>query len=351
MEKKPHQYFLYFAGSDGLTEQIGLATSPDQRQWHVSPQPVIPVGQAGAWDNWQTSNPCVLLEEGRFRMWYQGVDARKIYRIGYATSEDGHTWHKQPDVCFERPGIGQREHIPRREGYHQPLVLRHDGRYWMYFLDYRDRLGYIRVAHSPDGLAWEVHPDDCLAPDQAWEQHGLHYPWVIHDGERFVMWYTSTSPKTRWYLNRAVSEDGLRWERDPATPIIDLAYTRRHSRFNTLLPRRWLRLLPHAHHPNSPKRTGGHPLWLNLHDRWLYPLRNQRYLSFNNSSVVQRGPRDYLMYFQALTEGGELRIGAAQSNDGITWHVQDLNMLRAAIEGEGIAWCDAFAGDPHLVSV
>jgi predicted GH43/DUF377 family glycosyl hydrolase len=355
------RYFLYFAGYDGATEQVGVAVSRDQVTWQVSPQPIIPVGASGAWDSWQTSNPCVLFDEGRFRMWYQGVDADGRYRIGYAESQDGTVFHKKPDVMFERPGIGNLTTIPRREGYHQPLVLRESERYRMYFLDHRDGLGYVRVAESSDGLAWVVLDGDCIAPEKSWESKGLHYPWVIHDGNQYVMWYTSEAERTRWSLNRAISEDGITWQRSPQDrPVIAMDLPRSVSRANWLVPRKLLRLFPAYTHPQAraigPKGSslpGGisGKVLATIHDRIIYPLRRKRYLSFNNSSVVRMDDGSLLMYYQALTENIDLAIGSLTSRDGIRWQVKAVDVLRDTIVRENITWTLVFDADPHLLVV
>jgi predicted GH43/DUF377 family glycosyl hydrolase len=351
-------YYLYFAGYDGLTEQVGVARSTDQQHWEVTPQPAIPIGNAGDWDCIQTSNPCVLREGGRFRMWYQGVDERRCYRIGYAESQDGWQWHKVPGVLFERPGLADLEQVPRREGYHQPLVFREGERYRMYFLDHRKGLGYIRTAESADGLTWEVWPEDCLAPERPWEDKGLHYPWVIQEAAGYTLWYTSRSQQHgHWALNRAVSSDGRHWQRQPDAPIISVSQTRPHSRYPWLLPRKLLRFYPHYLHPHTRNRaraiqlpTGPLGRWLvAFHDQVIYPLRAERYVSFNNSSVVPQADGGYLMYFQAVTENTDLAIGSATSRDGITWGDFRMNLLRPTIVAQEIAWCSVFDADPHLL--
>jgi predicted GH43/DUF377 family glycosyl hydrolase len=355
---RPH-YYLYFAGFDGKTEQIGVATSNDLYQWQVSTQPIIPVGKPGEWDSSQTSNPCVLYENQCFRMWYQGVDDDGRYRLGYAESSDGLIWQKQPEVIFERPGIGESHKVPKREGYHQPLVLSLDDSYRMYFLDHRQGLGYIRLAESKDGLGWEVHPDDCLAPEKPWEVRGLHYPWVIRETNHYVMWYTSEADHTRWYLNRAISEDGINWQRDPVDrPVIDIRLPRTVSRGHYWLPRKLLRYFPNYLHPafraSGRKRVrlpqgiwGRGMIW--LHDRIIYPLRAKRYISFNNSSIHRQPDGSYLMFFQAFTENSDLAIGTATSPDGIGWQAQHMDILRKPIQERSIEWCSVFDGDPHLL--
>lgn len=354
------QYYLYFAGFDGKREQVGVARSPDQINWEISPQPVIPVGEAGAWDERQTSNPCVIYDAdaARFRMWYQGVDGGGRYRIGYAESADGWTWEKSPDQWFARAGLADLNPVPRREGFHQPLVFRDGAGYKLYFLDHRAGLGYVRVATSEDGLDWQIHPEDCLAPSRPWESLGLHYPWVNHEEGRYVMWYTSEAEKTRWYLNRAVSADGYQWQRDPDYPVIDIQLPRKVSRFHYFIPRKLLRLYPNYLHPEFrqhysqraqlPKGLLGKPL-LTLHDVLVYKLRAKRYTNFNNSSVVKQADGAYLMYFQARTENGDLSIGSARSRDGVEWEDVKVDLLRETILKQKIGWCLVFDADPHLL--
>src|SRR5690606_6610239 len=129
------------------------------------------------------------------------------------------------------PGLALLNPVPHREGYHQPLVLHTGEKYLMYFNDHRQGLGYIRVAESEDGFTWEIKHGDCLKPDKPWERRGLHYPWVIQDGNHFVMWYTSENHKLHWFLSRAVSEDGIHWQREPADrPVISFETTRPASK-------------------------------------------------------------------------------------------------------------------------
>jgi predicted GH43/DUF377 family glycosyl hydrolase len=349
------EYFLYFAGFDGRVEQVGVARSNDQQHWEITPHPAIPTGEG--WDAAQTSNPCVILENGVYRMWYQGVDSDGRYRIGYAESADGWDWQKKPEVMFERPGLAEQTDIPWREGYHQPLVVQEANRYLMYFVDYHNKIGSIRVAESADGLVWNIAPEKCLSPERDWETRGLHYPWVLHDGQQYVMWYTSANEK-RWYLSRAVSSDGFSWQREPEKPVISFETTRPASKGHLWMPRRLLDFFPNYRHPSIREAKGWtkptspvKKILLNFYDEVIFPFRSKRYVSFNNSSVVRQADGGYLMYFQSRDENAVLSIGTAVSSDGIHWRATGTNILRPTIEREQIAWCSLFDADPHLLVV
>ena len=353
------RYYLFIAGYNGKTEQVGVAISDDGQHWEISPEPIIPVGKPGSWDAVQTSNPSVLFENGRFRMWYQGVDERNCYRIGYAESDNGWTWQKKPDVMFQRPGLDTIENVPRREGYHQPLVLHDHDRYLMYFSDHCGEPGHIRIAESKDGCTWDVLPDDCLAPLKRWESNGLHYPWVMRENTGFVMWYTSEDYRHHWFLNRAVSEDGIHWRRDPNShPVIGLETTRRFSAGNYWMPRHLLKFFPNYRHPqvraaypDKFKMPEGFPgkMMISLYDRVIFPFRARRFMSFNNSSVVKMPDESYLMYFQSRDENGTLSIGRCTSTDGIRWDNAETDILHAQIQNTGYEWCSVFDADPHLL--
>ena len=57
------------------TSRIGMARSRDGvTAWERHPQnPIIDVGPAGAWDSHSCYKPCPLLEDGRWRIWYNAA--------------------------------------------------------------------------------------------------------------------------------------------------------------------------------------------------------------------------------------------------------------------------------------
>lgn len=99
------RYHMWYAGNGGSisSNQIGVAFSDDGINWRrypddESPQPVLPIGPPGAWDEGETVSPAIIQDGGTLHMWYQGSNADKsITGIGHATSTDGGiTWVKDP---------------------------------------------------------------------------------------------------------------------------------------------------------------------------------------------------------------------------------------------------------------
>lgn len=138
------------------------------------------------------SNPCVLADGDRLRMWYltglgweqRGEAYSASYQVAYAESIDGISWNPS-----ERPAVpieGNEFAIAR------PSVLRTRDGWRMWFChrgrDYDYRLG---AAVSEDGLSWRRDPGSSqLEPGvHDWASGMIAYPHVFeHDGKLFMLY-------------------------------------------------------------------------------------------------------------------------------------------------------------------
>jgi predicted GH43/DUF377 family glycosyl hydrolase len=86
---------------------MGHAFSPDGIHWtKSSPNPVLDLGPSGSWDDSHVEDPSVIKDGDLYKMWYAGYDGI-IYRIGYATSNDGISWEKNSSgSCSNTTGDG-----------------------------------------------------------------------------------------------------------------------------------------------------------------------------------------------------------------------------------------------------
>ena len=102
------EYHMWYAGNGGgfAGNQIGYAYSDDGVEWTRYtkpgtdiPEPVLPVGGPGAWDEGETVSPSVIRDGDRLYMYYQGSNIdQTVTGIGRAWSDDGgKTWTKDPD--------------------------------------------------------------------------------------------------------------------------------------------------------------------------------------------------------------------------------------------------------------
>jgi len=78
---------FYTDAATGEQDRIGLAEGSAPSQFHKTAEVLSP-GAAGSWDAEKVGRPSVLLENGEYRMWYDGT-ANGQRHVGLATSSDG----------------------------------------------------------------------------------------------------------------------------------------------------------------------------------------------------------------------------------------------------------------------
>lgn len=187
--------YLYYSGwALGRTVPfvlaVGLATSEDGGRTfeRVSDGPII--GRTRD-EPFLAGAPWVLIENGRWRMWYTSgarweltqEGPRHYYRIAYAESSDGIDWHPTGRICIDFKD--QEEYALAR-----PCVVRDADGYRMWFScrgsDYR--IGY---AESDDGLVWSRNDGyGGLGPTgDGWESQAVGYGFVFdHEGTRWMLY-------------------------------------------------------------------------------------------------------------------------------------------------------------------
>ena len=169
---------------------IGLAVSDDNGRTfrRVSRAPVLERTDA---EPFLTASPCVLVEEGLWRMWYVTGTAwemangqpRHRYHIRYAESSDGVQWRRQGRPCIDYATAAE-------YAFGRPCVRREDGQYRMWYSSRGDRY-VIGYAESPDGISWTRYDDHRgLAPArEGWDSEMTAYPWVFDWRSRQYMLY------------------------------------------------------------------------------------------------------------------------------------------------------------------
>ena len=180
--------FFHYWYQAGEPPRIGLARSPDGRQWSKEPAPVLGLGPRGSWDERGVADPCVIEAGDRLYMFYLGQDRARRQRLGVAVSDDGVRWRKLrsnpvlepgPPGAFDETGLGE------------PAVWSSHGRYWMLYTA-RDRREVRRLglAVSADGVAWErVSPHAFLSGEQDWNAAVVCDPTVEENGAEVRMWF------------------------------------------------------------------------------------------------------------------------------------------------------------------
>jgi hypothetical protein len=196
------QYQYYSGWTQGKTVPfyfyVGLAISSDNGEtFHkVSAAPIL---ERNAVDPYLTASPCVLIEDGVWRMWYvscsrwvmEAGKPKHYYHIRYAQSDDGITWARNGCVCIDYAS-------PNEYAIARPVVLKEDDLYKMWFTHRGAayRLGY---AESTDGLDWERKDDEVGidVSDAGWDSQMIAYAHVFdHNGRRYMLYNGNSSGET-----------------------------------------------------------------------------------------------------------------------------------------------------------
>jgi hypothetical protein len=186
---------LYYIGWNlGVTvpfrNSIGLAESRDGGEsfTRVSVGPLL---DRGIHDPCFAANPCLLIEEDRWRMWYLSCVAWEPgpegplhrYHIKYAESADGIDWFRRGLVCIDFKG-------PDEVALARPCVLKDPDCYRMWYSRRGPsyRLGY---AESTDGLSWQRLDEQAGLDVSAsgWDSEMIAYAFVFDaEGQRFMLY-------------------------------------------------------------------------------------------------------------------------------------------------------------------
>ena len=91
-----NKYVMYYMGTSGGNEFIGLAYSDNGTHWkRWVVNPILSPGAVADWDNTSVGYCTVMNISSSWHMWYGGGPGTN-HGIGYATSPDGVNWTKHP---------------------------------------------------------------------------------------------------------------------------------------------------------------------------------------------------------------------------------------------------------------
>ena len=183
---------------------IGLAISEDGGKTfrRYSKAPIMDRNEV---DPYNIGGPCVLIEDGVWRMWYwSAIDFRiedrgpmYYYHIKYAESEDGIHWVREGIVCIDFKYLGETR-IAR------PCVIYEEGIYKMWYSYAIGHGGYrIGYAESEDGIHWVRKDEDAGidVSDSGWDSEMVCYPFVFeHKSKKYMLYNGNGYGKTGFGL-------------------------------------------------------------------------------------------------------------------------------------------------------
>lgn len=215
---------IFFASLDeNKFGRIGFIDVSADDPSHIldhSPEPVLDLGPLGLFDDSGVNPSCMLRVDDALYLYYIGWQRtqRVPYMLyaGLAISRDNGTTFSRyaptpildrtPDEPFLRSAT---------------TILQEDSRYRAWYVS---GTGWttvrgasyptyvIRYADSADGVHWSARTEPCIGPHTG-DEFGFGRPWVVHDADRYRMWYSIRSRTAPYCIGYAESLDGYMWER------------------------------------------------------------------------------------------------------------------------------------------
>ena len=169
------------------------------------PQPILPRGSS--WDYRQVYDPCIIETDTELIMFYSGMDASGVEKIGRATSNKEYppvNWMKYSgNPIFSSSGSGFDSWSTRLGS----VIRLSSGIYSMYYTG--NNGAGIGLATSSDGITFTRSPSNpILSPTSS--ETAVYNPDVIKDGDTYYMYYTySTAGVVQPGIKVATSNDGV----------------------------------------------------------------------------------------------------------------------------------------------
>jgi predicted GH43/DUF377 family glycosyl hydrolase len=193
----------------GLFPLLSAASGPGETAagWHKYAHNPVLGGKLGT-----CFDVAVLRDSGKYRMWFSW---RPKAAIGLVESKDGVHWREPVVVLGPNKASGWEDDVNR------PVVLKHGGRYHLWYTGQAKGRSHIGYATSADGTTWKRRARPVLGPDRPWEKVAVMCPHVLWDEQRkkYRLWYSGGEQYEPNAIGYAVSRDGRRWTKHAHNPV------------------------------------------------------------------------------------------------------------------------------------
>lgn len=190
------RYYMWYTGqykpgqADG-TSHIFCAVSDDGVHFERAAETPV-LSPEAEWEKSAVMSPHVLFDEASqlYKMWYSAGEQYEPNAIGYAVSDDGLQWQKQPENPVFTAGEAGAWDSYKVAGCQ---VIRTGDIYTMLYIGYpNDHDAKIGMAYSRDGVTgWErAGEGPIITPDAgAWDSEACYKPYAVFDGRKWRLYY------------------------------------------------------------------------------------------------------------------------------------------------------------------
>ncbi len=217
--------------------------------------------------------------------------------VSVSTTQPAANWVKHPTPVLDVGPAGAADSV----GVHVPKVTfdTYTSTYRMYYSMYNGVNNQIGLATSVDGKTWVKAANNPILKVGAagsWDSISVHVPNVVFDGVLYHMYYSGSNGAI-WQIGHATSTDGLSWTKD-ANPILT---------------------------PTLGSWDSGH---------------------VHTPAVIYDGIKFKMWYAGTTSAQWSLKLGYAESADGVTWIKHSTPVLSYGVAG---SWDSAGLNTPFVM--
>lgn len=186
------KYKMWYTGQARGYSFIGYAESDDGLNFYRPLNEPVLISER-AWEGFSVMNPCVLYENGIYRMWYAAGETYEPNVLAYAESTDGINWTKSkinPIFTCDKENVYEQDRVGGCQ-----VVKTEDMGYLMFYIGYENiDKAQICVARSANGITgWEKFDGNpIVSPDEGmWDGDACYKPSFLWNEEenKWMLWY------------------------------------------------------------------------------------------------------------------------------------------------------------------
>lgn len=214
---------VYFASLDknqfGRIGYVDLDATNPRRILHEPNEPILDLGEPGAFDDSGVNPSCVVNVGGEKYLYYIGWQRCELvpYMLfaGLAIGDSNNNFvkrHRIPvlDRTDKEPFTRSATSIIFENGIFKNWYV--SAFNWIVIDSIKYPTYVIKYATSTDGIIWQSYDYICINFKND-DEFGFGRPWVVRDADKYSMWYSIRSKNAPYKIGYAESSDGISWTR------------------------------------------------------------------------------------------------------------------------------------------